>query len=169
VVVIDSGVSHANVSGDYNARRAECERACALLGVSQLREIAARDLASLRSLPQPLERRVRHVVTENDRVLSAVEAIRVGDLERLGELFYASHESLRSDYEVSIPELDLLVALARAEPDVYGARLTGAGFGGSVVVLARRGSGRALGRRLTEAYAGRTGRTATLLVPTSTN
>jgi galactokinase len=165
LVVIDSGVSHANVSGHYNARRAECERACALLGVSRLRDIAPSDLGNLKKLPEPLERRVRHVMTENERVLSAVDAICVGDLERLGSLFYASHESLRLDYEVSIQELDLLVALARAEASVYGARLTGAGFGGSVLVLARSGAAHAVSASICRAYSRRSSRSARVLLP----
>jgi galactokinase len=97
------------------------------------------------------------VITENERVLQAVAAMRVGDLSKLGELFYASHDSMRDDYEVSIPEIDLIVDLAQAEPDVYGARLTGGGFGGSVVMLARAGRGRAVAERIAHAYVKRSG------------
>jgi galactokinase len=105
------------------------------------------------------------VITEDDRVLAAVDALRAGDVEALGRLFYASHESMRDDYEVSIPEIDLLVKLARATPDVYGARLTGGGFGGSVVMLARPGTGRAAADAIAAEYAAKAGKKATVLVP----
>ena len=78
--------------------------------------------------------------------------MRESDLPRLGKLLYASHESLKNDYEVSIPEIDRLVELASADPDVYGARITGGGFGGSIVILARRGTGRAVGERVAAKY-----------------
>jgi galactokinase len=165
LVVVDSGVAHAHATGGYNARRAECERAAALLGVSSLREIAVADLPRLEALPVPLGRRVRHVVTENARVLTAVGALRAGDVAALGRLFTASHESQRDDYEVSIPEIDALVAAADGDSDVFGARLTGGGFGGAVVILARPGRAAAVGARVRDRYAARTGRTATVLLP----
>jgi galactokinase len=165
LVVVNSGVAHNHAKGDYRTRRAECERAARLLGASQLRDLQAQDLPRIMSLPEPLGRRARHVVTEDDRVLAAVAALRAGDVQALGRLFYASHESMRDDYEVSIPEIDLLVDLARAMPDVYGARLTGGGFGGSVVMLARPGRGRAAADAIATDYAAKTGKTATVLVP----
>jgi galactokinase len=116
-------------------------------------------------LPEPLGRRVRHVVTENARVLSTVEALRGADLPRLGALFYASHDSQRLDYEVSVPEIDLLVGLAREDADVYGARLTGGGFGGSVVMMARAGTGASVAARIANRYAERSGRRPAILVP----
>jgi galactokinase len=164
LVVIDSGIAHAHASGGYNARRAECERAASLLGVATLREIGAEEL-SRRALPAPLDRRVRHVVTENDRVRAAVAALRGDDVRHLGTLFVASHASMRDDFEVSTPEVDLLVELACNDPDVYGARLTGGGFGGAVVVLARAGIGAAVGDRVAAAYAARSGRAGRVLVP----
>lgn len=165
LVVINSGISHRHAGGEYKTRRQECEQAAELLGVRQLRDLDVQDLWRLASLPEPLDRRARHVLTENARVRSAVAAMRENDLPRLGKLLYASHESLRDDYEVSIPEIDLLVDLAREEPDVYGARLTGGGFGGSVVIVARQGTGRALGERIAAAYSEKAGETGTLLVP----
>jgi galactokinase len=162
LVVISSGVAHAHAHGDYGTRRRECERACALLGIASLR--AAGEDAPGR-LPEPLARRVRHVISENRRVLAAVEAMRRGDLARLGRLFNASHASLRDDYEVSIPETDLLVELAQACGQVYGARLTGGGFGGSVVALAEEATGRAVAERVALGYAARAGREATVLLP----
>ncbi len=165
LVVINSGLSHQHSAGDYNMRRTECERACTMLGVPQLRDLGEADLPSVKTLPEPLNRRARHVITENARVLAAVEALRAGALQRLGELFFASHVSQRDDYEVSIPEIDLLVELARADGAVYGARLTGGGFGGSIVILAHLGEGAAVAERMASAYAARTGRQATVLVP----
>jgi galactokinase len=161
LLVIDSGVSHHHATGGYNTRRDECERACALLGVRELRDL---DPGGAASLPSPLDRRVRHVVGENERVLGAVAALRERDLVRLGELFYASHASMRDDYEVSIAEIDLLVEIARSYGDVFGARLTGGGFGGSIVALVRAGRGRVVARRMASEYARRGGRRASVLV-----
>ncbi|MDY7231015.1 galactokinase [Hyalangium rubrum] len=166
-IVINSGVTHSVAGGDYRTRRAECERAAAMLGVAQLRDLTEADLPRAETLPDPLGRRVRHVVTENARVLATVEALRGGDLRRLGTLFYASHDSQRLDYDVSVPEIDLLVDLARADADVYGARLTGGGFGGSVVMMAREGTGAAVATRIAQSYAARSGQRPTILVPQS--
>jgi galactokinase len=165
LIVINSGLSHQHSTGDYNTRRAECEQACALLGVKQLRDLGLQDLPRLARLPEPLNRRACHVITEDARVLAAVEAMHANDPGRLGQLFNASHDSQRDDYEVSISEIDLLVNLAQQEVDVYGARLTGGGFGGSIVVLTRAGTGRDVGERVASGYARQTGQRATVLVP----
>jgi galactokinase len=165
LVVINSGVSHNHAAGEYRTRRQECERAAELLGVPQLRNLNNLDLWRLASLPEPLDRRARHVITENARVRSAVSAMKDRDLPRLGKLLYASHESLKNDYEVSVPEIDRLVELAREEPDVYGARITGGGFGGSIVVLARHGAGREIGERIVAKYHDEMGGKGTMLVP----
>jgi galactokinase len=166
LVVIGSGVAHSNAAGDYNTRRAECERACALLGVTSLRDMPFSDLDRLAALPPPLDRRARHVVTENRRVLDTVATLTSGRLGDLGALLAASHASMRDDYEVSVPEIDRLVELATAEADTVGARLTGGGFGGSILALARRGSGARIGQRVVEQYRAETGRDGRLLVPT---
>jgi galactokinase len=165
LVVINSGVSHRIAGGDYRTRRRECEEACAALGIPQLRDMDVADLPKLGSLPDVLQRRARHVITEDRRVLDAVAALRAGDLAALGTLFSASHASMRDDYQVSIEEIDLLVDLARRQPDVYGARLTGGGFGGSIVALARQGTGRAAGEAVAREYDARTAQRATVLVP----
>jgi galactokinase len=165
LVVLNSGVAHDHAAGDYNRRRAECERACDLLGLKLLREVSTSDLPRIETLPEPLLRRARHVVTENERVLRAVEAMRQGNLTRLGELFYESHASMRDDYAVSVPEIDLIVELARGTGEVYGTRLTGGGFGGSVVMLAHAGRGRAVAERVARDYAAQSGRTPRVLVP----
>lgn len=133
VVVIDSGVPRRLAESGYNERRAQVEEAARLLGVQLLRDVT--DLSRLDRLPELLARRARHVITENARVQAAIGA----DAATFGQLMNASHASLQGDYEVSHPEVDRLVALLQAQPGVYGARMTGAGFGGAVVALVRAG------------------------------
>jgi galactokinase len=165
LVVMHSGVTHDHAAGNYNTRRRQCERAAMLLGVNQLRDLDVTDLDKVMQLPEPLSRRARHVITENDRVRTAVQAMRAGDLNQLGALFWASHASMRDDYEVSIAAIDKLVELARGDSAVHGARLTGGGFGGSVVMLAQVGTGAAVAGRLAHAYSERTGLEPKVLVP----
>lgn len=150
IVVVDSGVAHDHATGDYATRRMECERATELLGVEMLRDVT--DPARLDELPETLRRRVRHVMTENARVIEAVACLRTHDVERLGVLLDASHASLRDDFEVSVPAVDRLVEIAQNDPDVFGARMTGGGFGGAIVAFARRGTGFAAAHRIVEAY-----------------
>jgi galactokinase len=170
LVILHSGVTHSLANGEhgarnYKTRRAECERACELLGISSLRDLTVGDLPRLNSLPAPLKGRAHHVITENARVLETVAALEIGNLARVGELFYASHVSMRDDYDVSEPEIDLIVELARTRDGIYGARLTGGGFGGSVVMMAERGSGRAVGEAIAQEYAQKTGKQPILLSP----
>lgn len=162
--VIDSGIKHQHASGDYNQRRKECEIAAKELGVEFLTDLTPADLPRLETLAELYKRRARHVITENARVNSAVEAIRGGDLEKLGELFYDSHASMRDDYAVSIPEIDFLVELARQEKEIWGARLTGGGFGGSVVMLGKKGSAQAV-ENIVQKYKAQFGAPAQILVP----
>ena len=141
LAVIDSGTRHEHATGGYNRRRAECEDACLHLGIASLRDIDGSPLDELlERLPAPLDRRVRHVVTENERVRRAVDAVRARDDVELGQLLNASHRSLRDDYEVSTPELDELTGLAIGA-GALGARMVGGGFGGSIIALTRRGRG----------------------------
>jgi galactokinase len=165
LVIINSGVAHNHASGDYRTRRAECERAAAALGVPQLRDLTTADLDRIMALPDPDNRRARHVVTEDQRVLDAVEAMKNGDLQRLGGLFYESHASQRDDFEVSVPEIDLLVELTADDARVYGARLTGGGFGASVLLLVRESDAASVAARVAREYHERSGQTATVLVP----
>jgi galactokinase len=165
LIVIDSGISHHHASGEYRVRREECARAAAALGVNELRDVGADSLAGASALPPPLNRRVRHVVTENDRVLETVRAFRAGDVETAGRLFDASHASMRDDYQVSISEIDRLVEIARREPNVFGARLTGGGFGGSIVALVRAGHASAAGWAIVKKARREIGEQVTLLVP----
>jgi galactokinase len=159
LIVVDSGVPRKLAGSKYNERRAECEEAARKLGVQALRDV--RDPEAVEQLPEPLRRRARHVVHENLRVLEASKGV---DAERFGELMNASHASLRDDYEVSIPELDQLVALLREQPGVYGARLTGAGFGGACVALCRAGSAREAAEAAIRDY-NRDGRQGRVLIP----
>lgn len=165
LAVIASGISHSHADGEYRVRRYECERAAELLGVVQLRDLGPADLPRVAGLPAPLDRRARHVITEDARVLAAVAAMRAAELSNLGELFKQSHASLRDDYEVSVPEIDLLVDLANAEPSVLGARITGGGFGGCVVLLTRQGEEPAVAERVARTYRERTGKSGQVLVP----
>ena len=130
LVVTDTGVSHAHATGGYADRRAECEAAADALGLDSLRQASPADVDRLTD--ERLRHRARHVVTENARVTEAVDAIERRDWSALGGLLDASHHSLRDDFEVSCPELDLAVTTAR-EAGALGARLTGGGFGGSIV------------------------------------
>ena len=139
IVVIDSGVSHSHADGDYATRRRECAEAARLLGVAELRDVGLDHMRRIEALPAPLDRRARHVVTENARVLETVEALKANDLDRIGRLFAASHASMRDDFHVSVPAVDALVIAATLVRGVYGARLTGGGFGGAIVALASRG------------------------------
>jgi galactokinase len=150
--VIDSGIAHSHASGEYRTRRRECDEAAAMLGVDKLRDCTIDDLPRIHKLPEPLDKRARHVVTENARVLLAVDALRRGDAPALGRLFLESHHSMRDDFQVSLPDIDRLVEIAASDSHTYGARLTGGGFGGAVVVLCHRGHAADVTQRTLQAY-----------------
>jgi galactokinase len=153
VLIVDSGVRRDLTESAYNERVAECAAAAEALGVRSLREATWEDLERAQGeLNDVLFRRARHVLEENARVLAAADALRSGRLDELGPLFRASHKSLARDYEVSTPELDALVGIAEATDGVIGARLTGAGFGGCTVNLARADAAEAAGRAVVERY-----------------
>ena len=139
--IVETGVSHRLTGGDLNQRRRECEEALAFCrdwrpGLAYLAQLLPGDLSQIeRRLPPPLVPRVRHVVTETARTRMAAEALAAGDLATLGRLMVEGHESLRTDYQSTIPEADLIVESA-VQHGAFGARLTGAGWGGAVVVLA---------------------------------
>ncbi|HMK09302.1 MAG TPA: hypothetical protein VK449_09760, partial [Anaerolineales bacterium] len=139
VVVLDTGTRRGLLASAYEERRRQCQQAADLLGVKSLREVSLRELAgAAERMPEATFRRARHVVTEIDRTLQAAEALRQGDAPEVGRLMDASHASLRDDFEVSSPELDVMVSISRAQAACLGARLTGAGFGGCAVSLVRR-------------------------------
>jgi galactokinase len=135
LLIIDTGVTHAHATGGYAERRASCEEGARLMGVDSLRDLSVDDLDRARSLlSDETFRRVRHVVTENQRVLDTVRALRDEGPRAIGELLDASHASMRDDFEISVPELDLAVETAQANGAI-GARMTGGGFGGSAIAL----------------------------------
>ncbi len=134
ILVIDSRAPHRHVDGEYAARRRSCEEAAALLGIPALRDVTDLDDA-LSRLPDPvMQRRVRHVFTENQRVLDTVELLRAGRYAEIGPLLTASHASMRDDYEITVAEVDTAVEAALGA-GAYGARMTGGGFGGCVLAL----------------------------------
>jgi len=143
LLIVDSGEPRSLAASGYNQRRAECERAAGLLGLASLRDLP--DIAATRQLPAPLDRRARHVFSENERVRRAASGV---DAATFGALMAQSHASLSADYEVSTPGLDALVAALRADGEVFGAKLTGAGFGGACVALVRSGRAADVAARL---------------------
>ncbi len=150
LVVVDSGVPRALETSGYATRRDELEHALSALGVARSTQV---DPAAVESLDEPLRRRLRHVVSENARVTAFADAVATGDLVTAGRLISASHASLRHDYEVSTPELDELVGLAEGA-GAYGARLVGAGFGGSIIALVDAGTAADVAAAVVERYSG---------------
>jgi galactokinase len=150
LIVCDTRVERGLADTGYNDRRATCERAASMLGVEELRDATEGDLDLLSGAEL---KRARHVISENARVLEAVEALRDRDFEEFGRLMYASHASLRDDYEVSTRELDTFVEIAK-EHGARGARLTGAGFGGCAIALVPEGETAALTQACEQAFTG---------------
>jgi len=164
VVIADSGIRRNLTTSAYNDRRAACEQAIELLrkylpGIQSLRDVSSVELAAYSPfLPDVIQRRAEHVVKEIHRVDQAMIALRRGDARMFGGFMFASHKSLRDLYEVSTPELDLLVEIARGLPGIYGARLTGAGFGGCTVNLVEEDELAVFIQNLGEAYQKKSGR-----------
>ncbi len=158
IVVADSRVRRSLAGSEYNIRRAQCEQAVALLrpalpGIAALRDVTSEQLAQHATLlPEVVLKRARHVVSENARVFKVTDALQRGDLETAGHLLKLGHVSLRDDYEVSAEELDVLVEAAWDVPGCYGARLTGAGFGGCAIALAAEAAVPELEAHLVETY-----------------
>jgi galactokinase len=168
VLVINSNVKHELTGSEYPERRAQCEQAAKLLGVATLREATLDDLERAKAkLTDVHYRRARHVIGEIARTTQAADALRKRDWNRVGELMYASHDSLRDDFEVSTAELDALVEIARGiglDGGVIGSRMTGGGFGGCTVTLVRSGREREIADRIGREYRDRTGIAATSFV-----
>jgi galactokinase len=175
IVVADTNVRRELAASEYNRRRQECEAAVRILAqhapeIRTLRDLTPESLERLaHHLPVLLQQRARHVVTANARVLEAVEALRAGDLDRVGDAMRRCHESLRDDYEVSSLELDLLAEKAWTVPGCYGARMIGGGFGGCVVALADQAAVEDLTRELEQAYIQRFGQEPTITVTRATD
>jgi galactokinase len=164
LLLVNSGVKHELAGGEYARRREECRLAAEALGVESLRELDQETLQTRQhELPDVLFRRARHVVSENLRVVLTAEAIASQDWLTVGRHMFASHASLRDDYEVSCPELDLLVEQAHGlvtSGGVIGSRMTGGGFGGSTISLVRRERLAEVQGKITQSYAEKTGITA---------
>ena len=164
LVVCNTMVTHEHGQGEYNVRRHECEEgvqrlSTVLPGIRALRDVSLRDLEEHAGLlPEVIYRRCRHVITENERVERAAAALDQGERAALRDLLAESHRSLRDDYEVSCPELDLMVELANQRQGICGARMTGGGFGGCTVNLVRRDNAEAFGRGIAKDYHAATGR-----------
>lgn len=163
VVICDSQVRHELAGSDYNTRRAECETGVRLLqqflpAITQLRDVSPADLARYETeLPEVIRKRCRHIVSENARTLDAAHALQHKDLAIFGALMNASHESMRDDFAISCAEIDLLVELAQSCAGVWGARMTGGGFGGCTVNLVQQNDLPAFAARLRQEYQKHTG------------
>ena len=163
LVICNTMVTHELAGNEYNTRRAECEEGVRLLsrslpGIRALRDVTPEQLQRHASeLPTTILKRCRHVVLENARVCDAAAALDRGDLAAFGRLMRESHQSLRADYEVSCAELDLMVALTEKQEGVYGARMTGGGFGGCTVSLVRSDATAEFQRAVSAAYSAKTG------------
>jgi galactokinase len=163
LLVCDTGARRELMTSEYNRRRQECLYAVKQLaalhpGVRSLRDVSPGQIALAEGrMDQTAFKRARHVVSENDRVVHAVQAFRAANLDEVGNLMYESHVSLRSDFEVSCPELDAVVDICAESEGVFGARLTGAGFGGSVICLVLESEVDPVRSRLKEEYLQRTG------------
>ncbi|MCA9260462.1 MAG: galactokinase [Planctomycetales bacterium] len=168
VLVINSNVKHELTGGEYAERRAQCEEAARRMGVESLREVTSSQLERHRTDLEDIHyRRARHVCGEIERTVAAAKALRAGDWMQVGQLMYASHASLRDDYEVSCPELDALVEAARKvgrEGGVIGSRMTGGGFGGCTVTLVDASRQREIADKICASYAATTGIQATPFV-----
>lgn len=170
VVVLDTGTRRGLVDSAYNQRRAQCEQTAKRFGVKALRDITVDEFARRAAeLDDSTCRRARHVITENDRTLKAAEAMRRGDAAELGRLMDQSHVSLRDDFEVSSDALNAMAEAAHSHPGCYGARMTGAGFGGCAVALVNSGVGDQFVAAVAEAYRTRTGNKPAVYVCQATN
>jgi galactokinase len=153
ILVVDTKVTHAHATGGYAARRASCELGAEVLGVKALRDVSAADLAEASGLlDEETFRRVRHIVTENQRVLDTVEVLDDAGPAAIGALLTASHASMRDDFEISCPELDLAVDTSLAQ-GALGARMTGGGFGGSAIALIPAATEAEVSTAILEAFA----------------
>ncbi len=173
IVIADTNKKRGLVDSEYNTRRAECERAVEIFkdilpNVTALRDVSVMDFEKFSDkLPETTRKRARHVITEDARTLEGVAALKAGDVARFGDLMNQSHASLRHDYEVSCPELDAMVAAARSVPGVYGARMTGAGFGGCTVSLVAEDAVENFKAVVPQIYRETTGLDATIYVTTA--
>ena len=172
VIIVNSNVPHDLVTGEYNTRRQQCEEAAKFFGVKALRDVSVEQFrkreVELTALSPLAAKRARHVVTENQRVLDAVEALKKNDLTRLGKLMGESHDSMRDDFEITVPQIDYLVELAQLVIGKSGgARMTGGGFGGCIVALAPHDKVDAVRKIIADNYEKTTGLKETFYVCTA--
>lgn len=167
VVILDTSTRRGLVDSAYNERRSQCEEAARWFGVKALRDVSLEDLGKWKAeseLSEVAFRRARHVITENERVLETIKVMKNGNLKRLGELFNASHDSLRDDFEVANEALNGMVECAREQSSCYGARMTGAGFGGCAVALVEEDKTEAFTQVVSATYRQRVGLEANVYV-----
>jgi galactokinase len=170
IVVLDTTTRRGLVDSAYNERRAQCEAAARFFGVKALREVSVEQFeAQAAGLEAVTRCRARHVITENDRTLRAAAAMQRGDAAELGELMRQSHRSLRDDFEVSNDELNLMVECADRQPGCYGARMTGAGFGGCAVALVKSEAAESFSEAVAAEYLAATSLAPHIYVCTATN
>lgn len=165
ILVADTAVPRSLSNSAYNERRSACEEAARFLGVKALRDVSVADFQRLKNeLPELVARRAQHVVDEIQRTQQAVSLLKQGNIQAFGQLMNECHQSLRDLYEVSCPELDVMAEIARLHEGCYGARLTGAGFGGCTVNLVTQGAAEVFARDLAQCYARETGRIPTVYI-----
>ncbi|ENM5739946.1 galactokinase [Vibrio mimicus] len=166
VVIINSNKKRGLVDSEYNTRRQQCEVAAQAFGVKALRDVTMSQLSTKQAELDPVvAKRARHVITENERTLHAAQALREGDIKRLGELMAASHASMRDDFEITVKEIDTLVEIVKAViGDQGGVRMTGGGFGGCVVALVAPSQVEAVKQAVAEQYQMATGLKETIYV-----
>ena len=170
IVVMDTSTRRGLVDSAYNERRSQCQEAAQAFDKEVLRDVNRKTFdAKAERLTDVQRRRARHVIYENERVLEAMQAMQQHNAETLGELMYASHVSLRDDFEVSSDELNVIVECARQQSACYGARMTGAGFGGCAVALIKADAGESFLKGVAEEYQQRTGITPNMYLCQATN
>lgn len=170
VVVLDTATRRGLVDSAYNERRSQCEAAARFFGVTALRDVTMEQFHSRAAeLDEVTRRRARHVISENDRTVEAAAAMRQGDAVRMGLLMNASHDSLRDDFEVSSDNLNIMVECAQAQEGCYGARMTGAGFGGCAVALVRADVAQNFADAVSAAYQAEADLTPNIYVCSATN
>ena len=170
VVTMDTATRHSHTDSGYNERRLECETAAAHFGVSHLRDVSyERFQAGSGGLAENTLKRARHVITENERVLQAAEALNAGDAVRMGQLMNASHISMRDDFEITNDELNIMVDLAQSQSGCYGARMTGGGFGGCAVAMVKTSAAKVFADKVAVEYQQKTGLEPKVYLSEATN
>ena len=158
IIVVDSGLRRGLVDSEYNTRRQQCQTAAAHFGVKALRDVNQAAFAQrAHELSALIRRRARHVITENARVLAAAQALAEGNIAQLGPLMAESQRSMCEDFEITVPAIDTLVEILQSSPGVYGARMTGGGFGGSCVALSPKNAVPAIKEAVDRRYQAETG------------